>query len=99
MPSPERGPVESADDARRRLREAYLRLDDLYSPGAYGGRVTLFWPSEDAVPPREAARCWRRVAREVCVRVVPGSDITCLTAHVAAAAGELRRCLQERATA
>jgi thioesterase domain-containing protein/acyl carrier protein len=98
IPSQE-NPAPSADDARRRLREAYLRLDHLYSPRTYGGRVTLFWPSEDPVPAREAARCWRRVAREVSVRVVPGSHITCLTAHVESAAGELRRCLQERVPA
>ena len=98
MPSPESRAPAPPDDTRRRLREAYLRLDDLYSPGTYGGRVILLWPSEDPVPPHEAARCWRRVAREVSVRVVPGSHITCLTTHVESAAGELRRCLQERAT-
>jgi thioesterase domain-containing protein/acyl carrier protein len=64
-----------------------------YIPARYSGRVTLFWPCEDATKPSEDAAGWRDVAGSVEVHMVPGQHMTCITEHVEDLADGLRVCL------
>ena len=75
------------------IRDIYLRIDRQYFPGSYGGRVTLIWPSEGDETPQEAAEAWRKVAREVDLRVIPGSHDMGLSRNVRLLADELERCV------
>jgi amino acid adenylation domain-containing protein len=77
------------------LRKEYRRIDVEYSPGAYGGQVSLLWPSEDPVSKAKTVRWWRRVAPRVEAHAVPGTHLTCLTLHGRATASVLSGLLQE----
>jgi amino acid adenylation domain-containing protein len=76
------------------LRSVYRRIDVAYTPGAYGGQVSLLWPSEDPVSIGQAARWWQRVARRVEAHAVPGTHLTCVTLHARATATLLSSLLQ-----
>jgi hypothetical protein len=80
-------------DMRGHLRETYLRLDYEYTPGPYGGRVSLLWPADDPVSLEDVITRWQRVAHSVDAHVIPGRHFTCLTEHAQSAAAELRSML------
>jgi hypothetical protein len=53
-----------------------------YRPKPYDGRVLFFWPIGEADWQRRGAiRAWKRMARRLEVRYVPGNHMTCCTTH------------------
>jgi amino acid adenylation domain-containing protein len=75
-----------------RFRGVYLRIDHVYFPGEYGGRVVLLWPDERA--PETLAKAlgwWQMVCPQIEGRSVPGDYHTCLTQH----AGRLAEVMRE----
>lgn len=67
----------------RRLREQYQRIDHLYIPEPYEGRIVLFWPENDANEDlTEVGRWWRQICEQTEFHQVPGNNVTCLTTHV-----------------
>lgn len=85
------GPQSPSDS----LRRVYRRIDVAYCPGAYGGPVSLLWPSEDPITVGQAGDWWRRVAPRVDAHTVPGSHLTCLTLHARATATLLSSLLRD----
>jgi amino acid adenylation domain-containing protein len=79
----------------QRLAQAYSRIDDLHTPGPYGGRVCLLWPSSDPVPASVAARWWRGAAARVDLHVIPGDHSSFLTTHLASTAAAITNVLNQ----
>lgn len=77
-----------------RVYQIYEKAMMSYVPRKYGGRVTLFWPSEWASQTvSDATVGWCKVAADVDVRMVPGGHLTCLIHHGEELAKELKWCL------
>lgn len=64
-----------------------------YHPDTYAGKVTLFWPKQEAfaVSPELA---WRDVARETELHLVAGDHLTCITTFVDDLAKQMNQCLR-----
>jgi len=45
--------------------EPYRYLEETFVPRKYSGRIMLFWPTDDAESPEDAASRWSNVAREL----------------------------------
>ena len=79
-----------------RLRDEYVRIDQLHFPSPYPGSVVLLWPQEN----REEALSdlksyWEQVCDQVELRQIPGNNTTCLTKHVDALAQALETVLAD----
>ena len=77
------------------LRPIYQRIDHLYFPARYGGRIVVLWPQ---VSPREslseAKYWWERICSQIEIREIPGDNVTCLTKHVDSLARALNAALK-----
>lgn len=65
-----------------RLMSGYRAL--LADPAGpkFGGKVTVFWPEEDAYETQaDPSLGWTRAASQVEVQPVPGGHVTCITEH------------------
>ena len=83
-------------DERRAARKAfYQRIDKLYMPEPYAGRLTLLWPDQDPDSPTEAEKLWREVCPHVEIRVIPGTHETCRTTYADEFSSELQACLDD----
>jgi amino acid adenylation domain-containing protein len=102
-PSPAPSELAASDDAvatasgtpeRDERWYAYMDRITRYVPaGRFDGRVTLIWGREARAPGGDPAAAWRRWARAVDVRYVPGSATGALTEHVDEVAAALRDAL------
>jgi thioesterase domain-containing protein len=67
-----------------------------YDPKPYHGRVLLLWPMEEPGWLRRGViRGWKRVAKRLEVRLIPGNHMTCCTTHVQTLGRQLRGALQQ----
>lgn len=72
------------------LTAYYKRVMSGYIPRPYDGRVTLLWPHDETA--RDAS-AWAMVSREVMVRTVPGTHVSCVTTYADILAAHLNACL------
>ncbi|HWP43147.1 MAG TPA: thioesterase domain-containing protein, partial [Blastocatellia bacterium] len=74
----------------------YNKIMDGYVPRRYKGRITLFWPEEEAAEVYDDPTMgWRKVAAGgVEVHKIAGRHLTCITRHVGALAERLDACLR-----
>jgi thioesterase domain-containing protein len=85
--------------AARRARHGqawivYKRVNRVYVPGRYSGRLTILWPeSEPRNRPGYPDGVWRALVGAVDLHIVPGGHLTCLTRHVETLAVRVVACL------
>ena len=89
--------TQTAEGHREQLRTLYQRLDRMYLPGRFDGRVTLIRGRDETPDVATECRWWRAIAANVEAIEVPGDMRTKLTRHVDALAGTVDRLLDETA--
>ncbi|MGH7847469.1 MAG: hypothetical protein ACREQW_20175, partial [Candidatus Binatia bacterium] len=94
---PARPPVPNAEDKAtreaRKIQKGYVDALRYYRPRPYHGRVTMLVNEE--LYRRDPTLGWSKLALGgLDIHMLPGDHWTYIRAHVRAAAGELRKCLE-----
>jgi len=94
---PSSPPSRAALARRKRYRETwtvYKRVNRVYVPGRYSGRVTIVWPENEArLRPGYPDGVWRPLVPAIDLQIVPGGHHTCLTRYVEQLAARVKACL------
>ena len=88
-----RGNVEAAGGAEPHDWIHYTSAARDYEARRFPGKLGLLCPRERAYRAYDPVGDWRKVAREVDARWIPGGHTTCVTEHVKALASILTECL------
>jgi acyl-coenzyme A synthetase/AMP-(fatty) acid ligase/thioesterase domain-containing protein/acyl carrier protein len=79
-----------------RIMNVHRRAARAYLPASYGGRAIVLWPAEElALLKGDETAGWRRFARDVDSRLIPGGHATCVTTHINSLAQVLRGYIAE----
>jgi thioesterase domain-containing protein len=66
----------------------------------FNGKVTVFWPEEDAYETQtDPSLGWTRAASQVEVQPVPGGHVTCITEHYPDMAARIQAALDQASSA
>jgi amino acid adenylation domain-containing protein len=82
-------------DRRRIAMGVCYHVCRQYVPRPFLGQLTILQPRQSLRGNEDPSRGWKDLAQRVDVHLMPGSHITCLTAHAQAVAEQLRICLSE----
>jgi thioesterase domain-containing protein len=80
-------------DRRRIALEICDHVCRRYVPRSYPGPLTMLQPMHSLHGGEESSRGWKEFAPRVEVQLIPGSHVTCVTAHANAVGKRLRDCL------
>jgi len=78
---------------RQALLQLYWKACADYFPQPYPGRISVLYSADEAREDRPKYD-WKRVAKDVEIRQVPGRHLTMLTQHIQGLAREVKECLK-----